>query len=67
LKKAFIIAAILFLILLIMIGYNQYMINESGGTESPFGEVFGYLYYVIIAAGIIGVIWLLLKPAKKKD
>ena len=64
-KKAFAIAAILFLILLAMVGYNQYSYNQYGTT--PFGEVFGYIYYVIIAAGIIGVIWLLLKPAKKKD
>jgi hypothetical protein len=65
LRKALIIVAILFLLLLAMIGYNQYSFNQYGTT--PFGEVFGYIYYVIIAAGIIGVIWLLLKPAKKKD
>jgi hypothetical protein len=65
LKKSFVIAAVLFLILLAMFGYNQYSLNQYG--TSPFGEVFGYIYYVVIAAGIIGVIWLLLKPAKKKD
>lgn len=59
-KKAFIIVGILIILLWAMLVLTQY--NIVG-----FGDVFGYLFYVIIAVGVIGVIWFLAKPAKKKE
>lgn len=60
LKKAFVIVGILIILLWAMLVLTQY--NIVG-----FGDIFGYLFYVIIAVGVIGVIWFLVKPAKKKD
>lgn len=64
-KKAFIIVGILVIVLFAMLGYNQYIMDQSGGMTVPLGDVFGYLYYVIVAAGVFGVILLLFKPRKK--
>lgn len=59
-RKIYIILGVLIILLYAMLVLNQY--NIVG-----FGDVFGYLFYVIIALGVIGVIWLLIKPTKKKD
>jgi hypothetical protein len=69
LKKAFIIVGILIVLLwalLVLAQYANISVN-IGGAVYTLGDVFGYLFYVIIAIGVIGVIWLLAKPAKKKD
>lgn len=64
-KKAFFVMVIITVVLVAMIGYYQYMLNQY--SNYAFGDVLGYFFYIVVAAGIIGVIWLVAKPAKKKE
>jgi hypothetical protein len=57
-KKAYLIIAVLTILLYIMIILQQIYVMEIG-------EVFGYIFWAIIIVGIIAVIWLLLKRPKK--
>ena len=59
-KKVYIIMAILIILLYAALILNQYNIVS-------FGELFGYIFYVVIAAGIVAAIWLLIKPPKKGE
>jgi len=59
-KKTYLIMVILIFLLYATLVLNQY--NVIG-----FGEIFGYLIYAIIAAGIVAAIWLLIKPPKKTN
>ena len=58
-KKVYLTIAILTILLYILIALQQIYVMEIG-------EIFGYLFWVVIAAGIIGAIWLLLKRPKKE-
>ncbi len=60
-KKTYIIIAIVTILLYIAAAlYSQqvYMME--------FGEFFGYMFYVIIIAGVIAAVWLLIKRPKTK-
>ncbi len=59
-KKAYLTIAILIIALYTAIVLNQYGIVALG-------EFFGYMFYVIVAAGVIAAIWLLVKPPKKAN
>ena len=59
-KKAYITIAVLTIFLYMLIALQQIYVMEIG-------EVFGYIFYAVIAAGIIGTIWLLLKRPKKES
>jgi hypothetical protein len=58
-KKVYLTIAILTILLYILIALQQIYVMEIG-------EIFGYLFWAVIAAGIIGAIWLLLKRPKKE-
>ena len=57
-KKVYLIIAVLTILLYIAIILQQTYVMEVG-------EVFGYVFYAVIIAGVIAVIWLLLKRPKK--
>jgi membrane protein DedA with SNARE-associated domain len=59
-KKVYLTIAILTILLYILIALQQIYVMEIG-------EIFGYLFWAVIAAGIIGAIWLLLKRPKKES
>ena len=58
-KKVYLTIAILTILLYILIALQQIYVMEIG-------EIFGYLFWAVIVAGIIGAIWLLLKRPKKE-
>ena len=58
-KKIYLITAILIILLYAAIVLYQTYVMEVG-------ELFGYIFYVLIAAGIVAGIWLLIKPTKKE-
>jgi len=58
-KKVYLIIAALIILL-----YAAIVLKESKVIE--LGELFGYLYYVIIIFGIVAGIWLFIKPPKKE-
>jgi dipeptide/tripeptide permease len=59
-KKFYIITAILIILLYAAITLDQTKVIGLG-------ELFGYLFYVIVAVGIIAAILLLIKPTQKKE
>jgi FtsH-binding integral membrane protein len=58
-KKIYLIMAILTILL-----YTALVLYQTYVTEV--GELFGYLFYVVIVSGIVAVIWLFIKPTKKE-
>ena len=62
LKKSFIIILVITIILYIALALYS---REIYFME--FGEFFGYLFYAVIIAGIITLLWLLLKRPKKEE
>ena len=58
-KKIYLIMAILTILL-----YTTLVLYQTYVTEV--GELFGYLFYVVIVSGIVAVIWLFIKPTKKE-
>ena len=59
-KKFHLITAILIILLWAAIVLDQTKVIGLG-------ELFGYLFYVIVAVGIVAAIWLLIKPTQKKE
>jgi len=58
-KKIYLITAVLIILLYAgLVLYQTYVMEV--------GELFGYLYYVLIACGIVAAIWLFIKPTKKE-
>ena len=57
-KKVYIIILALTILLYTLIVLQSYV------TE--IGEVFGYIFWVVIFAGVIAAIWLLVKSPKKE-
>lgn len=59
-KKAYLIVGLLVILLwAILIIYNVYL--------PGIGEIFGYLFYVVIILGILAGVWLFIKPPKKAE
>lgn len=58
-KKVYLTIAILTILLYILIALQQIYVMEIG-------EIFGYLFWAVIVAGVIGAVWLLLKRPKKE-
>ena len=59
-KKVYVTIAILTILLYVLIALQQIYVMEIG-------EIFGYIFWGVLAAGIIGAIWLLLKRPKKES
>jgi hypothetical protein len=57
-KKVYIIILALTILLYTLIVLQPYVME--------IGEVFGYIFWVVIFAGVIAAIWLLLKSPKKE-
>ena len=57
-KKAYLIIAILTILLYVAIILDQTKVIGLG-------ELFGYSLYAIIAVGVVATIWLFIKPPKK--
>lgn len=58
-KKIYLVIGVLTILLYILLAlYMQVM---------EIGEVFGYIFWAIIVAGIISAIWLLIKSPKKEN
>jgi 4-hydroxybenzoate polyprenyltransferase len=58
-KKVYIIILALTILLYTLIVLQPYIME--------IGEVFGYIFWVVIFAGVIAAIWLLLKRPKKEN
>ena len=58
-KKVYIIILALTILLYTLIVLQPYVME--------IGEVFGYIFWVVIFAGVIAAIWLLLKRPKKEN
>jgi len=52
------------LLILNILLYAAIIISQTGILG--LGEVFGYIFYVVLIAGIISAIWLLVKRPKKE-
>lgn len=59
-KKAYLIIAILTILLYVAIILDQTKVIGLG-------ELFGYSLYAIIAVGVVATIWLFIKPPKKES
>jgi hypothetical protein len=51
------------IVILIILLYAAIILNQM--SVLGLGELFGYIFYVMIIAGIIAAIWLLIKHPKK--
>ena len=51
--------------ILIVLLYATIVLNQT--NVIGLGEFFGYLFYVIVAIGIVAAIWLFIKPTKKTN
>jgi hypothetical protein len=58
-KKVYIIILALTILLYTLLVLQPYVME--------IGEVFGYIFWVVIFAGVIAAIWLLLKSPKKEN
>ena len=58
-KKVYIIILALTILLYTLIVLQPYVME--------IGEVFGYIFWVVIFAGVIAAIWLLLKSPQKEN
>ena len=59
-KKVYVTIVILTILLYVLIALQQIYVMEIG-------EIFGYIFWAVLTAGIIGAIWLLLKRPKKES
>jgi hypothetical protein len=53
------------MVILIILLYTAIILYQKNIV--PLGDVFGYLFYVIVAVGVGAAIWLLIKPPRKTN
>jgi hypothetical protein len=61
-KKIYVGIAIIIILLYAAIVLSQ---TSAFGLGAFFGDVFGYIFYVVIIAGIVAAVWLAIKRPQK--